>query len=145
MFKMITQDRLPGIPPLKGSFCHAEAVALAHLAAVDSGRQGENYLLPGVEASFDEVIAIIAELVGRPGPQWQIPVSAFIAIAHAKAAFSFLTGREPDLTPDGLRLMLNEAHIETEKAERELGYRRVPLRTMLEDTYTWLAGHQLLS
>jgi nucleoside-diphosphate-sugar epimerase len=145
MFKMIAQDRLPGIPPLKGSFCHAEAVALAHLTAVDSGRQGENYLLPGVEASFDEVIAIIAELVGRPVPRWRIPVSAFTAVAYAKAALSFLTGKEPDLTPDGLQLMLNDPHIETEKAERELGYRQVPLRTMLEDTYVWLAGQKLLS
>ena len=63
MFKMVAQGRLPGIPPVRGSFCHAEAVALAQLAAVDRGRQGQNYLLPGVEASFAEIIAIIAELV----------------------------------------------------------------------------------
>jgi hypothetical protein len=39
--------------------------------------------------------------------------------------------------------MLNEPRIETEKAERELGYRRVPLRWMLEDTHQWLAGEGL--
>jgi nucleoside-diphosphate-sugar epimerase len=144
MFKMIAQGRLPGIPPVRGSFCHAEAVALAQLATVDRGRQGENYLLPGVEASFAEVVAVIAELVKRPAPRWQIPIGGFRAIVYAKTALAFLTGKEPDLTPDALALMLNEPRIETEKAERELGYRHVPLRTMLEDTHQWLAGEGLL-
>jgi nucleoside-diphosphate-sugar epimerase len=145
MFKLVAQERLPGIPPMRGSFCHAEAVALAQLVAVDRGRRGENYLLPGVEASFAEVIAIIAELVKRPAPQWQIPVSAFRAIAYAKTALASLTGKEPDFTSDALALMLNEPRIETEKAERELGYRRAPLRTMLEDTHQWLAANGLLA
>lgn len=145
MFKMVAQGRLPGIPPVKGVFCHAEAVALAQLAAADCGREGQNYLLPGVEASFAEVIAIIAELVDRPAPRWRIPFSAFRAIAHAKSAFGFVSGKEPDLTPDTLALMLNEPRIETDKAERELGYHRVPLRTMLEDSYQWLAAQGLLA
>jgi dihydroflavonol-4-reductase len=145
MFKMVARGRLPGIPPLRGSFCHAEAVALAQLVAVDRGRQGENYLLPGVDVSFAEVIAIIADLVKRPAPRWQIPVSGFKAIVYAKAALAYLTGKEPDLTPDALALMLNEPRIETQKAECELGYRRVPLRTMLEDTHQWLAREGLLA
>ena len=109
------------------------------------GRRGENYLLPGVEASFAEVIAVIAELVKRPAPRWQIPVGGFRALIYAKTAIAFLTGKEPDLTPDALALMLNEPRIETEKAECELGYRRVPLRTMLEDTHQWLAAEGLLA
>jgi dihydroflavonol-4-reductase len=95
--------------------------------------------------SFSEVIAIIADLVKRPAPRWQIPVSGFEAIVYAKAALAFLTSKEPDLTPDALALMLNEPRIETQKAECELGYRRVPLRTMLEDTHQWLAGEGLLA
>lgn len=144
MFRMVAQSRLPGIPPLRGSFCHGEAVAQAQLAAVDHGKRGQNYLLPGVEASFTEVIAIIAELVGKPVPHRQIPVRAFKAIAYAKTAFSFLTGKEPEVTPDGVELMLNEPRIETDKAERELGYRRVPLREMLADTHQWLSAKGLL-
>ena len=119
--------------------------AMAELAAVDHGQQGQNYLLPGVEASFAEVIAIIAELVERPAPRRQIPVSVFRAITRAKAAFGFLTGKEPDLTPDALTLMLNEPRIESDKAERELGYRQAPLRTMLEDSYQWLVRQHLLA
>ncbi len=142
---MVAQGRLPAVRPLRGSFCHAEAVALAHLAAVDRGRRGHNYLLPGVEASFAEVTAIIAELVGTPPPRRQISIGVFRAIAHANAMLGYLTGKEPDLTPDALTLMVNEPRIETDKAGRELGYRPVPLRTMLEDTYRWLVGRHLLA
>ena len=102
-------------------------------------------MLPGVEASFAEVVATIGELVRRTPPRWQVPVSAFRAIVYVKAALALLTGKEPDLTPDALALMLNEPRIQTDKAERELGYRRVPLRTMLEDTHQWLAGEGLLA
>src|SRR5262249_55863443 len=45
MFHVVKDGRLPGIPKARGSFVHAEAVAQAHLAAVERGRRGENYLL----------------------------------------------------------------------------------------------------
>src|ERR671918_1216937 len=38
---------LPGVPPGAGTFCHAEAVARAQIAAAERGRIGQNYLLGG--------------------------------------------------------------------------------------------------
>ena len=44
---------LPGVPPGAGTFCHAEAVARAHIAAAERGRRGANYLMSGADASFE--------------------------------------------------------------------------------------------
>jgi nucleoside-diphosphate-sugar epimerase len=145
IFLMVETGRLPGIPRTRGSFCHAEAVAKAHIAAVERGRIGDNYLLPGVEASFAEVIRIIGELTGRPVPRRTIPTPLLKLVAHVKAGIGGLLDREPALTPEGLELILNDARIDSHKAEQELGYRPAPLRAMLEDCFDWMKSAGLLS
>ncbi len=144
MFRMVHEGTLPGIPRTRGSFCHAEMVAKTHLAATERGGAGENFLLPGVEATFEDVIKIIAELLGRSLPRRRIPVATLKLLAHIKVAMAAVTGREPDLTPEGVALMMNEPRIASTKAERELGYTKVPLRVMLEDSYKWLMKEGLL-
>jgi hypothetical protein len=57
---------------------------------------------------------------------------------------SYLTRREPDLTPEKATLLSSELLCSSEKAERELGYRGVPLQTMLEDCHRWLLAEGLL-
>lgn len=66
---------LPGVPPGAGTFCHAEAVAMALIAAAERGRTGANYLLSGADATFVEVFRTINEVTGsnvplRPLPGW---------------------------------------------------------------------------
>jgi nucleoside-diphosphate-sugar epimerase len=145
MFRMVDEGTLPGIPRTKGSFCHAEAVAMVHLAATEKGKTGENYLLPGVEATFAQVITLIAELLGKKAPEREIPMPLLKVSAHIRAAVAGLTGRAPDLTPEGVALMMNEPHIASTKAARELGYTVVPLRAMFEDSYNWLKAEGLVS
>ncbi len=145
VFRMVETGQLPGIPDTRGSFCHAEAVAKAHIAAAERGSIGDNYLLPGVEASFAAVIGIIGELTGKPVPKRTIPVPLLKLAAHVKVGIGILRNREPDLTPEGLELILNDARIVSRKAEEELGYRPVPLRAMLEDCFDWMKSEGLLS
>jgi dihydroflavonol-4-reductase len=57
---------------------------------------------------------------------------------------SYLTRREPDLTPEKATLLSSELVCSSAKAERELGYRSVPLETMLEDCHRWLLAQGLL-
>jgi len=65
----VYKDDLPGIPCGKGTFCHVDDVVKAHIAAVDRGNIGENYLLGGEEARFIEVINMhtIKPLDGETG------------------------------------------------------------------------------
>jgi nucleoside-diphosphate-sugar epimerase len=144
MFRMIRDGTLPGIPKTRGSFCHAEVVALAHLSATDAGRAGENYLLPGVEATFGQVLSIIAELVGRPAPKRELPMPLMNLFSRLKTGIAAITGREPDLTPEAVALMMNEPHIVSTRAAKELGYTVVSLEAMLQDSYRWLKTEGLL-
>ena len=57
---------------------------------------------------------------------------------------AYLTRREPDLTPVKATLLSSELVCSSARAERELGYRGVPLETMLEDCHRWLLAQGLL-
>jgi nucleoside-diphosphate-sugar epimerase len=144
IIRMVDTGTLPGVPRLRGSFCHGAAVAAAHIAAAERGRPGCNYLLPGVEASFAEVIGLAGELLGRPVPARTIPTWLLMLMARAKVLRAAITGQEPDMTPDGVALMANDPRIVSERARLELGYAPTPLREMLEDACRWLGEQGLL-
>ena len=139
MITLVEKGKLPGIPPGSGSFCHAEQVARAQISAVKAGRVGENYLLGGTDASFLQVIRIIGEITQSPVPKRPMPALLLKAYAQVLAAISRITAREPMLTPEGAAMVTEHPRVASNKAERELDYRPVDLRTMLLDAYRWLS------
>lgn len=144
MIRMVHEGTLPGVPRARGSFCHAETVARAHITAADHGRSGENYLLPGAEATFREVIDMIGELTKQTVPSRTLPTWLLKIIARTKVWRALLIDGEPDLTPEGVELMFNDPKIASDKARRELGYETPPLRVMLEDACGWMKAEGLL-
>jgi nucleoside-diphosphate-sugar epimerase len=137
-FRLIEEGSLPGIPPGSGSFCHAREVARAHVAAFERGRSGHHYLLGGVDATFLEVVQRIGALLDRPVPKRPIP--AFVSKAAGQLSLwgSYLTRREPDLTPEKAALLSAHLICSSDKARQELAYQPVALQAMLEDCHHWL-------
>jgi hypothetical protein len=57
---------------------------------------------------------------------------------------SYLTRREPALTPDGAEYLIRRNVVSSERAMRELGYRPPALDDALGDYHAWLRGEGLL-
>lgn len=138
MLKLAHVGRLAGVPPGGAEFCHAGEVARAHIAAVDHGVGGENYLLGGVRASFVEMAQIVGQLTGQPVPKRPMSQLSMRMSARLSVMLSALTRQEPDLTPDGARAMQRHPAVDSALAEHDLGYRRIGLEEMLSDTYLWM-------
>jgi dihydroflavonol-4-reductase len=141
---LAAEGRLPRLPPGSGSFCHAREVARAHIAAVTRGHKGDNYLLGGADATFQEVVATAAEVLDRkfelrtiPAPILRIGAAILNLISHA-------TGKEPLITPEGAALVTIDERFRSDKAIRELNYRPASLREMLKDCCDWLVEEGLL-
>ena len=144
LFRLVADDKLPGVPPGRAPFCHVAEVAKAHLAAFEQGRTGENYILAGTEASYVEAFAVVGRLLGHPVPKKPIPAFALALAGRLGELGSHWTHQEPDLTPEMATLLSSTILARSDKAARELGYQAVPLQTMFEDCYRWLAAEGLI-
>ncbi|MDA8107578.1 MAG: SDR family oxidoreductase [Betaproteobacteria bacterium] len=144
MIRFACAGKLPGVPPGASSFCHVREVARAHIAAVERGRRGESYLLGGADASFLELVRTIGEVTGCKVPARPLPAWLLRALARLAQWTSYATGRAPTLSPEAVALATRRITCDCTKAERELGFRPVPLRAMVEDSVAWLEREGLL-
>ena len=145
LFRMVHEGNLPGVPPGSGSFCHASDVAQAHIAAYEKGRTGENYILGGPNVSHLEVIRVASRILGRPEPKGVTPAVLLKVLGAISQWVSYLTGKEPDLTPEGATLICAHQSVASDKASRELGYLSADLETMIADCIDWMKTERLLT
>jgi len=135
--------RMPAFLDTGLNLAHVEDVAEGHLLALEKGRIGESYILGGQNVSLKEMLAIICELAGRRAPRVELPRRPLFPLAMMAEAAAQLTGKEPFLTRDALRMAGHHMFFTSARAERELGYRARPHRIALEDALVWYrnAGH----
>jgi dihydroflavonol-4-reductase len=135
--RLVAEGKLPGIPPGKGSFCDAGAVARAHVASVDRGRSGENYILGGADATYLELVTVIGELLGKKVGKSAVPIWLIALLSGLTRFGSLFTGRQPAVTKEMLAGLTHHEIVNCEKAVRELGYEKVPLLKMVETALAW--------
>jgi dihydroflavonol-4-reductase len=119
---------------------HVDDVAEGHLLAAERGKVGERYILGGQDVALGEMLRQIARIVGRRPPTVELPVTPLFPLAWLAELGGKLTGREPFLTLDSLRMARHHMFYTSAKAERELGYAARPYGAALEDAIAWFRG-----
>ena len=102
---------------------HVDDVARGHLAALALGKPGERYILGGEDMTLQRILQRVAEHVGRPAPTVRLPHWLVYPVASRREGVARITGREPRVTLDGVRMSTKHMYFSSRKAERELGYR----------------------
>lgn len=120
--------RLPGVIGAHHvwSFSFVEDVARAHVAAIERGVVGRQYLLGGVNAPQMRAFEIVRELTGRPLPR-RIPSWVGAIVAAADETRVTLAGGRALLTTGTLEILLRDWPLDSTLAREELGYRTTPL------------------
>ena len=129
--------RVPGFVDTGLNLVHVEDVALGHVAALERGVVGERYILGGQNVMLADMLRSIALLVGRRPPRLKLPRRPLYPVARAAEMIAGLTGKEPLLTLDGLRMSTRRMFFTSAKAERELGFRARPYEEGLRDGIAW--------
>jgi dihydroflavonol-4-reductase len=129
--------RMPAYVDTGLNLVHVDDVASGHLLAEAKGRIGERYILGGEDLSLAEILRRIAALTGRTPPKLALPIPAVWPIALVAEALGRLTGREPFVTLDGLRMARHKMFFSSAKAMRELGYAPRPAEQGLADAIAW--------
>jgi len=129
--------RMPAFVDTGLNIVHVDDVAAGHLLAEERGRVGERYILGGENLSLAEILRRIAALTGRKPPSLSIPIPLIWPIALGAEAWGRVSGKEPFVTCDGLRMARKTMYFSSAKAEGALGYRARPAQQALADAVTW--------
>jgi dihydroflavonol-4-reductase len=129
--------RMPAYVDTGLNIVHVEDVAAGHLLAHDKGVVGERYVLGGENLTLAQILAQIAHMVGRKAPKIKLPIAAVLPIAYAAEAAARITGREPFVTVDGVKLARKRMFFSSDKAQRVLGYAARPSEAALRDAIAW--------
>jgi dihydroflavonol-4-reductase len=136
--------KIPAFVDTGLNLVHVDDVAEGHLLALEKGRIGESYILGGQDVQFRDMVAAICEMVGRKAPTIGLPRGPLFPIAWIAEAVAHLTGKEPFVTADALKMAKYHMYFSSAKAERELGYHARPYREALADAIAWFRGAGLI-
>src|SRR5580658_7403778 len=116
--------------------------ACGHLAALEKGKSGERYILGGENLTLKKILDKLARITGLPSPVVKLPyVFAFAAGVIDEAVTGRLLGREPRATVDTVRMGRKMMFVSSAKAERELGWRAVPVDGALRRSVEWFRAN----
>lgn len=140
LFLLVRDGKLPGVPPSSLTFAHVREVVAAHIAAADKGQNGGAYLLGGENKTMMALVKEISALVGKPAPEKETSISLLRVVAAVGDLASRFTGKQPPITPEIASMMSRRVSTSSAKAQRELGFRVVPLKEMVKDCYDWMVS-----
>jgi dihydroflavonol-4-reductase len=129
--------KMPAFVDTGLNLVHVEDVAAGHLLAAERGKIGERYILGGENLSLAEILAVVAALSGRRAPRIRLPIAPLLPLALAAEGLARLSGKEPFVTRDGLKMARKKMYFSSEKARRRLGYAPRPAREGLADAIAW--------
>jgi dihydroflavonol-4-reductase len=112
--------------------------ARGHVAALEKGRSGERYILGGENLTLKQILDKLAAITGLPSPRVRVPYVMALATGVVDEVFTGrLLGREPRATIDAVRMGRKKMFVSSAKAERELGWKMVPVDGALRRAAEW--------
>ncbi|MFP4477061.1 MAG: hopanoid-associated sugar epimerase [Desulfatibacillaceae bacterium] len=145
--RMVVQAATGGMPAYVDTglnLAHVDDVAAGHLLALERGAVGERYILGGEDLSLREILVEVARTVGRVPPRVRLPRRPLYPLAVAAESWARISGAEPFVTVDGIRLAKKLMFFSSDKARRELGYDPRPARYAVADAIAWFSRHGYL-
>ena len=134
LFEPVVRKRLPAVPPGGTGYVFVDGVAAGHVLAADVGRDGERYILADGYASFREICEKVRDAAGRGRVPPVMPVPVARAAASIGEAVSRVIRRPPLLPKGQLTYFLWQAHPDSSKAQRELGWKTTPIEEGVRNT-----------
>src|SRR5882724_902160 len=112
--------------------------ARGHVAALEKGRSGERYILGGENLTLKQILDKLAAITGLPSPKIRVPYVVALATGVVdQVVTGHLRKREPRATIDAVRMGRKKMFVSSGKAEKELGWKTVPVQGALQRAAEW--------
>ena len=116
--------------------------ARGHVSALERGKSGERYILGGENLTLKQILDKLGRITGLPSPKVKLPyVFAFAAGVVDEAITGRMLKREPRVTVDTVRMGKKKMFASSDKAERELGWKIVPIDDALRRAVEWFRAN----
>ena len=120
--------------------------ARGHVAALEKGRDGERYILGGENLTLKQILDKLAAITGLPSPKVRVPYLVALATGVVdQVVTGHIFRREPRATIEAVRMSRKKMFVTSAKAERELGWKIVPVDDALRRAVDWFRAHGYLS
>ena len=141
----IVRGRLPAYLDGGLNLIDVTDCAAAMVAAMESGRVGEKYILANRNIRLKEYFDLIVRVAGRGrSPVLRIPRWAGVWSGYGYQALARLTGRPPLTTAAWARIGSGYSWWDAVKARRELGLGQRPIEQSVAEALSWFQTHGYL-
>jgi dihydroflavonol-4-reductase len=112
--------------------------ARGHVSALEHGKSGERYILGGENLTLKQILDKLAAITGLPSPKVKLPyIFAFATGVIDETITGRMLNKEPRATVDAVRMGKKMMFATSAKAERELGWKIVPVDDALRRAVVW--------
>lgn len=134
------------VPYVSGGMCvvGVDDVVDGEIAALQSGKKGEKYILGSENLTFRELFGQVCKVVGAPAPSLHVPVWMARSTATVMELLSSITGKPPVLTKAHVVSATLPHYFSSDKARRELGYNPRPIVDAIRKSYEWYLENDLM-
>jgi dihydroflavonol-4-reductase len=116
--------------------------ARGHLAAFERGKSGERYILGGENLTLKQILDKLGAITALPSPRVRVPyVMALATGVVDELVTGHILGGEPRATIDAVRMGRKKMFVSSAKAERELGWKIVPVDAALRRAVEWFRSN----
>lgn len=116
--------------------------ARGHLAALERGTPGHRYILGGENLTLKQILDKLGDITGLPSPKIKLPyIFAFATGVIDETITGRMLNKEPRATIDAVRMGKKMMFATSAKAERELGWKIVPVNDALRRAVEWFRAN----
>lgn len=137
------RGRMPAYVDTGLNLVHVDDVAAGCVAALTRGAVGERHILGGQDVPLGALLAHIATGFGHRLPV-RLPRLPLWPAAVVSEGWARLSGREPMLTLDGLRMAGRPMYFASGKAARVLGHQARPWQDAVAEAIGWFRDQGML-
>jgi dihydroflavonol-4-reductase len=117
-------------------------VARMHLTALEQGTPGERYILGGENLTLKQILDRMSAITGLPSPTMKVSHAVAMAFAFFdENVTGRLRGKEPRATVEAVRMGRKMMFASSAKAERELGFKVLPIYGSMRAAIEWFIAH----
>jgi dihydroflavonol-4-reductase len=117
-------------------------VARMHVVALDHGTPGDRYILGGENLTLKQILDRLSAITGLPSPSIKVPHAVAMAFAFFDETITGkLLGKEPRATVEAVRMGRKTMFASSAKAERDLGFKVVPVYAAMRSAVEWFLAH----